>query len=607
MPTNSMSHTHRLFDIVKAIARFIPRLPTFLLANIRLKRARGSDIGSTGLSLQQVAQRYPERTFLKFEGVTYSYAEFNRWVNQLAHAFASQGVGRGDCVALMFENSPEQLACVFAVNKLGATAGMMNYKQRDSVLAHSISIIQPKLFVVGDDCADALASLPNLPNNLLDGVPCLSMESSPSPGWLDLTALAGNMPDSNLAVTETIQLQETCFYVFTSGTTGMPKSAAMTHLRWYKAGIGFGRMALRLRADDVHYCCLPLYHNTALSASLSTVIATASTLALARRFRVSEFWQDIREHGATSFVYIGELCRYLLNQPVAPDDKAHQVRAVLGNGLRAEVWDRFQNRFGIPYIYELYGASEGNIGFVNVFNLKRTVGFSPMRFAVVRFDYEKEQPIVDTRGFMLRVQKGDVGLLLAEISKNTPFDGYTNNQDASSAKVLRGVFKPGDAWFHTGDLVRDQGFRHIAFIDRVGDTFRWKSENVATTQVEAEIQTLQEINEAVVYGVQVPHTEGRAGMVSLSIRQGLEFDPVQFYRNLKDRLPDYAIPLFVRLRQGYHDTTATLKIKKTELKQQGFRIQDGQEPIYVLVNREQGYQPLDAGILERIQDGELRF
>lgn len=604
MHPNPTPQVHRYSDLLKALLRFIPRLPSFLLENIRLKRARGTDIGSTGLSLQRVAARYPDRVFLKFEDREFTYAEFNYWVNQLAHALASQGVERGDCVALMFENSPEQLACVFAVNKLGATAGMMNYKQRDAVLAHSFSIIQPKLLVVGDNCEEALASVPAV---TLKNIGCLSLAAEPSPGWLHLADLAKTMPDSNPAVTESIQLQDTCFYVFTSGTTGLPKSAAMTYLRWYKAGIGFGRMALRLRGNDVHYCCLPLYHNTALSASLSTVIATASTLALAKRFRVSQFWQDIRQHGATSFVYIGELCRYLLNLAEDSADREHQVRAVLGNGLRSEVWDRFQERFGIRQIYEIYGASEGNIGFVNVFNLKRTVGFSPMRFAIVQFDHEREQPIVNSAGFMQRVAKGEVGLLLAQISKNTPFDGYTNNSEASSAKVLRNVFEPGDAWFHTGDLVRDQGFRHIAFVDRVGDTFRWKSENVATTQVEAEIQALQEVSEAVVYGVQVPHAEGRAGMVSLCIRQGAQFDPVKFYHTIKNKLPDYAIPLFVRLRQGYHDTTATLKIKKSALKQEGFHIKSTQESIYVLVNRDQGYQPLDEQVLEQIQQGQLRF
>ncbi|RUO36654.1 long-chain-acyl-CoA synthetase [Aliidiomarina sanyensis] len=606
MQTNH--HTHRFSELFRALVRFAPRIPAFLRANRLLKTAQRSDIGSTGLFLENAARTCPNRIFLRFESEQITYKRFNQQVNQLAHTLAAIGVKKGDCVALLFENAPALLIAVFAVNKLGAVAGMMNHKQRAGVLVHSLDIIQPKMMIIGEGGESAFLSLREHNSGLTETMPCFRYGRVAGETALpDLMERAREASEENPVTTSQVTLGDTSFYVFTSGTTGLPKSAAMTHLRWMKAGVGFGRMALGLRANDIHYCCLPLYHNTALSASLSSVIMTQSSLALARKFSARQFWHDISQHTATTFVYIGELCRYLLNQEEQNGETHHQIRAVLGNGLRSEIWDQFQTRFKIPEIYELYGASEGNIGFVNVFNLKRTVGFSPMTFAIVQYDVEQDQPVVNSKGRMQRVKKGEVGLLLAEVTNTTPFDGYTNNEAASQAKVLKNVFRTGDCWFNTGDLVRDQGFRHIAFIDRVGDTFRWKSENVATTQVEAEIQSNPDVSEAVVYGVAVPHTEGRAGMASVCLRENLSFDGARFYRYLRAKLPDYAVPIFVRIQEGYHETTTTLKIKKSELKKLGYRVWEQGESVYVLVNSERGYEPLNSELLEQIEKGEIRL
>lgn len=602
------AHTFR--SILLAAIKMIPRLPRFLRSNIRLARAKHQDIGSTAYFLEQAAENQPNRTFLRYEDECYSYAEFNAWSNQIARVLAEQGVKKGDCVAMMFENRPALLACVFAVNKLGAIAGMLNFKQRSDVLEHSISLINPCMFIIGDECAEAFstvsdASMRKLPRFRYIEAGFDTLNSEKHERYPNLAALAEHTSRENLPFTAHIQLGEVCYYVFTSGTTGLPKAAAMTHLRWYKAGIGFGQMALGLKGKDRLYCALPLYHNTALAISLSCVVMTSSTLVLARKFSVTQFWHDIRRHQATCFSYIGEVCRYLLNAPAQPDDAQNTIRAVIGNGLRAEIWDGFQQRFNIPRICELYGASEGNVGFVNAFNLKRTVGFSPMTYAVVKFDVEREEPIVTEQGYCAPVQKGEVGLLVTEVSAKAPFDGYTN-KEANRAKLLHNVFKTGDCWFNTGDLVRDQGYRHIAFVDRVGDTFRWKAENVATTEVEAQIQSIQGIEEAVVYGVQVPHADGRAGMASVVVAKEQRFDPVAFYQGLKTRLPDYAIPLFVRLTEG-HEVTTTFKVMKAHLKREGYTIANARDQVYVLIDRALGYQPLDAQVLERIELGEVRF
>ncbi|RUO44265.1 long-chain-acyl-CoA synthetase [Aliidiomarina taiwanensis] len=602
---------HSIWDIAKAVLKFTPRLPQFLWCNLTLARSNPSTQGSPGYFFQQQAQLQPEAPFLRYENTCYTYGVFNAWVNQLAHTLKQQGIGKGDCVGVMLENRPELIALVLAVNKTGAIAGMLNHKQRERTLAHSLDLIQPKLMLVGSECLDAYQTAKSYVQDWnMQDVPTFSLPDASSTEqaasvYGNFLQLSAQQSTENPTEAQQLRLGDVCYYVFTSGTTGLPKAAPMTNLRWFKAGLGFGRMSMHLTAKDTLYCCLPFYHNTALAIGLSCVVNTGACLALARQFSASGFWQDIQHFQATSFVYIGEVCRYLLNRVQQAAEQEHQVRVVVGNGLRPELWDAFEQRFGITRICELYGASEGNIGFVNVFNLKRTVGFSPMKYRIIRFDVNTEQPVLGPNGHMQRVKKGEVGLLLSEVSRKAPFDGYTKSE-ANESKLLRNVFKPGDCWFNTGDLVRDQGYRHVAFIDRVGDTFRWKSENVATTEVEAELHTFAPIAEAVVYGVKVPYTEGRAGMASLVMEQGRSFDVQSFYQHIKDKLPDYAVPVFVRLRQQ-HETTTTFKVKKAKLKQEGFLPSCSNEPIFVLVSRQLGYQPLDEQLLADIQAGRMRF
>ncbi|MFC0445035.1 long-chain-acyl-CoA synthetase [Pseudidiomarina halophila] len=615
MKTNHSKNTFSLLDVGHALVRFTPRLPRLVMTLLQLARTDKNQRGSTGYYLQQAAARHPDRILLKFADRQYSYADFNHWVNQLAHTLKDYGIKRGDCVGLLFRNSPEQVAWAFAINKLGATAGMLNPKQRNGQLAHSIRVIQPCLVIATNEFAENL--------NEVTGelsASCRIFLSGPDSKaapldtgqekFVDLQPYLAPYRDlrhcSNPPETADIRLGENSFYVLTSGTTGLPKAAAMTHLRWYKAGIGFGRMAIGLKPEDTVYNTLPLYHNTALSIALSSVIMTGCTLALAEKFSATQFWSEVRRFNATCFVYVGELCRYLLQQPKDVMDASNPVHAILGNGLRPELWDQFQKRFAIPRICELYGASEGNVAFVNAFNLKRTVGFSPMTYAIVQFDFEHETPRRDATGRLQKVAKGEVGLLLTEVSAKAPFDGYTHNPEANQAKLFHDVFKPGDCWFNTGDLVRRQGYRHIAFVDRVGDTFRWKSENVATTEVEAQVTTFSDVVEAVAYGVKVPFTEGRAGMVSVVLQQGREFNPHAFYQHLSAKLPDYALPRFVRLRDA-HELTTTFKVKKSQLKRESFSLTDITDKLFVLLDTQQGYQPLDEPTYRAINSGKVRF
>jgi fatty-acyl-CoA synthase len=417
----------------------------------------------------------------------------------------------------------------------------------------------------------------------------------------DLERFAVSAPATNPASASAVHARDTAFYIFTSGTTGFPKASVMTHLRWLKALAAFGGIGLRLKSSDTLYCCLPLYHNNALTVALSSVINSGATLALGKSFSASKFWDDVIANEATAFVYIGEICRYLLNQPPKPTDRAHQVRVIGGNGLRPEIWDEFTTRFGIPRVCEFYASSEGNTAFINIFNVPRTTGIFPMPVAYVEYDPDTGQPLRDDSGRVRRVPAGQPGLLLSPVNRLQPFDGYTD-QESTEKKLVRNAFREGDCWFNSGDVMSPQGLGHAAFVDRLGDTFRWKGENVATTQVEAALASDESVEDCTVFGVEVPRTGGRAGMAAVKLRDGAEFDGQSLARAVYEQLPGYALPLFVRVVESIEQTT-TFKSRKVELREQAYG-PDVQDPLYVLAGRGDGYVPFYDEYPEEVAEGK---
>lgn len=602
-------NTVSLLNIVKNQLTQTKNLGTALGGLGKLLTANPKQQKSLGLVLENTTAKYPDNTAILFENQRYTYRQFNEWANRFAHYFQSQGISKGDVVAIFLQNRPEVLACVAGLAKLGAVSSMLNTSQRGEVLIHSVNLVNPKLCVIGEELVepfDEIRDQINLDNNgTLLYLPDGSDTPTPS-GYVDLNSGLENQPVNNLAVTKTIQLKDQCYYIFTSGTTGMPKASVMSHFRWYSAMAGMGLSAMHFASDDVFYCALPLYHNNALTIAWSTSIGAGGTLALSRKFSVSRFWDDIRKYNATAFCYIGELCRYLLNQPPSPKDKDHQVWTITGNGLRPDIWMEFKERFGIDRIVEFYGSSEGNVAFSNAFNLDKTAGFCPMPFAIVQYDIDEDQPVRDAKNRMLKVHKGEAGLLLCEVTERYPFDGYTD-PEATEKKLYRNVFKKGDCWFNTGDLVRNQGYNHVAFVDRLGDTFRWKGENVATTEVEAAINSFTGVEEAVVYGVEVPNTDGRAGMIALTPENAADFNYTAFGQHLRNTLPAYAVPLFIRVREGGQEVTGTFKHKKVDLKKAGFDADKVGEPLYVLLPKSDGYEPLTDSIKTQIDNGDVRL
>jgi len=578
----------RLADIATRAPGVLADMPVILRGALTGLLARPSSKKSIGTVFQERAARYGDRIFLKFGDQQLTYRDANAAANRYAAVLAARGVGQGDVVGIMLRNSPNAVLAMLATVKCGAVAGMLNYHQRGEVLAHSLGLLKAKVLIAETDLVSAVAE-----SGGTGTTETLTVE--------DLERYAVSAPATNPASASAVQAKDTAFYIFTSGTTGFPKASVMTHRRWLAALAAFGGLGLRLHSSDTLYCCLPLYHNNALTVALSSVINSGSTLLLGKSFSASRFWDEVIAGDATAFIYIGEICRYLLNQPPKPTDRAHKVRVIAGNGLRPEIWNEFTKRFGIARVCEFYASSEGNTAFINIFNVPQTTGISPTPLAYVEYDPDTGAPLRDENGRVRRVPAGEPGLLISPVNKLQPFDGYTD-KESSEKKLVRNAFREGDCWFNSGDVMSPQGMGHAAFVDRLGDTFRWKGENVATTQVEAALASDGSVEECTVFGVEVPDTGGRAGMAAVKLRDGAEFDGQSVARAVYSQLPAYALPLFVRVVPSLEHTT-TFKSRKVELRKQAYG-KGVTDPLYVLAGRDEGYVPYYDEYPEEVSAGK---
>ncbi|MBB4836444.1 long-chain-acyl-CoA synthetase [Acinetobacter schindleri] len=600
-------------DVAAKIPAFLKKVPN-LVNGLRQAYLRTPNTAAgLGLAFEKAVQRNPEGIALRFEDQSFSYTELNGWANQIAHYYLSLGAKKGDVVALMVENRPEMVASVIGLAKLGVTIALLNTSQVGKVLAHSINLVKPIAVIVGDECHAAVAEIRDELNIAADRFhwfadqPTQQNPGQAPEGFINLAEVIDTFPKFNPSTTHSVQGKDGLFYIYTSGTTGLPKAVIFTNSRWTLAYGTYGHV-LNLGTEDVMYCTLPLYHATGMVVCWCGVIAGAGTFAIRRKFSTSSFWKDVQKFDASAIGYVGELCRYLMDAPSSELEKGHRVKKMIGNGMRPNIWDKFKNRFGIEEVLELYASSEGNVGFSNVFNFDNTVGFSPTPYAIVEFDKDKNEPVRDVKGHCKRVKKGTTGLLIGKITRRSPFDGYTDPEKNKSV-IMKDVFCKGDAYFNTGDLVRDIGFRHAQFVDRLGDTFRWKGENVSTTEVENMLTEYDKIVEAVVYGVEIPNTNGRAGMAAITLKPEAELNDTDLKEMLscfKKCLPAYSVPVFLRIQQQV-ETTGTFKYQKNKLKEQAFDPSKTDERLLVCLPGADAYCDVTAEVFTNIQAYQYRF
>jgi fatty-acyl-CoA synthase len=559
--------------------------------------------------IDRLAERFGDAPALLSTGTVLSYRELAAASHRYARWGLARGLSRRDTVCLVMANSPEYLAIWLGLSGIGATVALINTSLRGELLAQSLNLVAPRYVIAGASLSAPVRAVRPL---LAPGIECWVHGE----GGVDLPRLdesANRLASEPLQETEVRapSLEDRALCIYTSGTTGLPKAANVSHFRLMQWSHWFAGL-IDMQPGDRMYDCLPLYH------SVGGVVATGATLVgggavvLRERFSSSSFWKDVVAERCTLFQYIGELCRYLLANPPQPEESTHMLRLACGNGLRAEVWPEFQQRFRIPQILEYYAATEGNFSLYNCEGRPGAIGRIPpflahrLPVALVKFDVDSVAPARDVHGRCVRCAPHEVGEALGEIldaQGSTRFEGYTD-EAASSKKILRDVFAPGDAWYRTGDLMRqdDQGFFY--FVDRVGDTFRWKGENVSTTEVAGVIAGCPGVADAAVYGVSVPGTEGRAGMVALVA--GEDFDLRELRSALLERLPAYARPLFLRMVTAV-ELTGTFKLRKQDLALEGYDIARVRDPLYIHDPASDDYVLLDEQLYGRLQAGKLRF
>jgi len=579
--------------------------PGVLPAFVKSRRLDNETVDSLGQRVVAAAATWPDHAAIKYEDRAMSWREFNERTNQYAHVLADRGVEMEDVVVVDIINRPEMLVATMAVLKLGAIAALVNTGIKGAALAHSLRLVNPKTVVVGEE---QMASLDTIST---DGIASDWLwvadrgDANAPDGWTDLEQAADTASTSNPAVTETLKLGQPAVYIYTSGTTGFPKAAITKHLRLRMGGMLVGRAVLELTPQDTVYSPLPLYHSTGLLGGWASAVHTGSAIGVARQFSASSFWDDVRRFNASAFNYVGETLRYLLNQPPSPEDRNHRVRGIYGAGLRTEIWDEFKQRFDIPSIYEVWGASESPNGFLNLLNFDKTIGWNPMGWKTVEWDAQAEEPARGPDGLMSEVGPGHTGLLIMKIDAHQEFAGYTD-EEATEKKVLRNVFEEGDTWFDSGDLIENLGHGHARFIDRTGDTFRWAGENVATTEVEGVAGSWHQVDQAVVYGVEVPGMEGRCGMALLMLRDGEQLDGEGFAKHLRANLPKFAVPRFVRIGSTLA-MTGTFRPQKYDLKQEAYDLSAVADPIMILPPAEDAYRRLEEEDVDAIRAGDLRL
>ncbi|XP_035623622.1 long-chain fatty acid transport protein 1-like isoform X1 [Oncorhynchus keta] len=651
-----------LYIVVRTAKRDLNGLYVLLRVKIALWHhlRRNSNIPSI---FAQTVKQHPNKPALVYDatGETWTFTQLDLLSNAVAQWALAQGWAPGDVVALFMESRPLQVALWLGLAKVGVEAALINFNLRRDALLHCVGVSVSRGIVFGAELAGAsslcliskphlsasslcLISLPHLSASSLClyfshsylsllsffvSSAMLEVSSSLSPSMVRfctgelsvdcLASLSAQNLDYILASAPTLpppscippkSFNDRLFYIYTSGTTGLPKAAIVVHSRYYRIA-AFGYHAFRMRQDDIIYDCLPLYHSAGNIMGVGQCLINGLTVVVKKKFSASRFWEDCIKHNCTVVQYIGEICRYLLSQPVRPSEKGHRVRLAVGNGLRPSVWEAFTERFGVAQVGEFYGATECNCSIANMDGKVGACGFNSRilpnvyPICLMKVDEETTELVRDRHGLCVPCRPGEPGLLVGRINQQDPlrrFDGYAN-QDATRKKIANNVFKKNDSAYLSGDVLVMDELGYMYFRDRSGDTFRWRGENVSTTEVEGTLSGLLGQADVAVYGVSVPDVEGKAGMAAIADPTGT-FDCDVFLREVQRALPPYARPVFLRISPQV-DTTGTFKIQKTRLQREGYDPRLSTDQIYFLNSRAGRYEAVNEELHSAIVEGRM--
>jgi fatty-acyl-CoA synthase len=559
--------------------------------------------------LDELAETHGERIALTGEGQELSYRALAARANRIARWAVAQGFAQGEVVALLMPNCPDYAATWLGLTRAGCVVALINTNHVADALLHSLRVARATRIIVDSAFVPAIAAIADK-LTLDTGIWVHGEATAPWPCFESGFVACDDapVPASEIALPKQ---RDTALLIYTSGTTGAPKAARVTHGRIVEWSFWFAGM-MDAREDDRLYDCLPLYHSTGGVVAIGAMLVKGGSVLIRARFSASRFWDDVVEGGCTIFQYIGELCRYLVASAPHPRERAHRLRLACGNGLQREPWLAFAERFSVPQVLEFYAATEGSVSLYNCEGKPGAIGrvppFLAQRFpvALIRCDAETGTPLRDENGRCIPCAPDEIGEAIGRVldAAATParqFDGYTDSA-ASERKLLSDVFAPGDRWFRTGDLMRKDASGYFTFVDRIGDTFRWKGENVATTEVAGAIRACPGIADAVVYGVKVPGHEGRAGMATITTADG--FDLTALWTQLDRALPAYAQPLFLRISDGL-DQTGTFKLTSTKLAREAYA--ESTDPVWFNDRAARGFVACDAALMQAIETGAKRL
>lgn len=555
------------------------------------------------------ARRQPDRVALVTDDASLDYDGLSKRINRYARWALSVGVAKGDTVGLIMPNGIDYVAAWLGISRVGGVVALINTKLVGQSLAHCLDVAKPSHIIVAHELSETLESAtPHLKTD------AKVWTHGDARGKRAIDVALAALDDGPLSPEERggVTIDDRALLIYTSGTTGLPKAASISHRRILNWGFWFAGLTGATLQDRL-YDCLPLFHSVGGIVAPCSMLAAGGSVVIAEKFSVSNFWPDIVRYDCTLFQYIGELCRYLLKAPPSEYENRHRLRLVCGNGLRGDIWKDFQSRFAIPRILEFYAATEGNFSLFNVEGQPGAIGRIPPLLAhrfpagLVKLDPDSGAPLRNDEGLCIACARGEAGEAIGRIGKADEgggrFEGYTDAGETEK-KILRDVFAEGDAWFRTGDLMRldDKGFFH--FVDRIGDTFRWKGENVATSEVNDAVRDFTGVVDATTYGVTIPGTDGRAGMSAIVVNEGFDIEALPAH--LAQRLPVYARPVFIRISREL-DATETFKQKKGELARESFDPGAIKDPMFMLEPKSGAYVALDSGAFAQIVDGMVRL
>ncbi|CAF1136945.1 unnamed protein product [Adineta ricciae] len=566
-------------------------------------------------------KRYKSKPCFILEDTTLSFQEVEDLTNQLANFFLAEGYSRGDVIALILDNSIEYPCVWIGLSKFGCITALINSNLRATPLLHSIRTVNAKGVITSKQLLPEIENeLKELNINkvyLFDPKPNSTTNGHASISDIETVHLYESLKQCSTKPPKPIpfDLQQPVFYIFTSGTTGLPKAAVIKHSRFLLGALGF-LSATGINHKDIMYDTLPLYHSLGGWICISYSLLGGCTTVLRKKFSASNFWKDCVKYKCTGFTYVGELCRFLLAQPPGEYDRKHSIRLCTGNGLRQNLWSSFVDRFNIRNIYEFYAATESNAYFFNVDSYPGACGFyslivpRALGSVLVRFDPTTMEPIRNEKTKnCIQCKAGERGLLLGMIGKSLlhAFDGYVNNPSGTSKKIVENIYKQGDRAFNTGDVMVADKYGYLYFCDRTGDTFRWKGENVSTVEIENILMDILKQNDVLVFGVSIPDTDGKAGMAVVLESTSSPIDMSKLANDMKKHgLPSYSRPCFIRVTK-HIEMTGTFKVKKTVFQEEGFDLERVTEPIYYLNHKKQTYERLTPEIFNLISKGKLQF